>query len=143
MGYYLSKKDKETLVPLIEKMRRSGEDLEIKTLAPDRLVYLLRNALNTELDWKDLKDKWRIVKRDNKVILRIKSIQMNLPFKWIELVAPSFMELATILFQKPEGVRVTMNAFTDTEMFRLRRYCENASYTVTEVPPNLEIKRDD
>lgn len=143
MGYYLSKKDKESIVPLIEKMKRSGEDIEIKTQTPERLAYLLRNALNIEEEWKPLKDKWRIVVREGKIYLRIKAIQLGLNIDWVELVSPNFLELSSALFKNPEGVKVLSNVLNESEMFRVQRYCDNAGYKILVILPNtLEIKRD-
>ena len=144
MGYYISKKDKELLVPLIEKMRRTGEDFVIPSSSPVRLAYLIRNGLNVEPEWFDIKHKFRISVKESKVSFRIRNIQIDLAIEWIELDSPSFIELCTELFKKPEGIKVTNYIPSEVERFRLDRFCDNAGYKIlTILPSTLEIKRDD
>ena len=142
MSYYLSKKDKEFLVPLMEKMRRSGEDIVLPSNSPERLLYLIRNGFNTVDDWKELKDKYMLKLGEKKVILRIKSPQIELGIDWVNVDSPSFLELCGILFKKPEGVKVTNYVPSESERFKLDRYCDNAGYKInTILPSTLEIKK--
>ncbi len=142
MGYYISKQDREYLVPLIEKMRRTGEDFSVPSSSPVRLAYLIRNALNVDEEWKDLKDKFRISVKETKVLFRIKSPHLDLGVEWIELNSPTFMELCTELFKKPEGLKVINYTPSEVERARLDKFCENAEYNINTIPPStLEIKK--
>lgn len=65
MGYYLTKRNKLLIQDIILRMDTENKSFELNSTDPSQLVYILRNALNT--DFKELKGKFRIKKRGSVV----------------------------------------------------------------------------
>lgn len=142
MGYYLSEQDKIYIANLYPRLQESKDDIVLKTKNPRSLSYLIRNAFHTIPEWEGFKAKFKIITREDRVILKIKNINFELELETI-IVGPDLFQILDVLIKNPEVLIVeNISELPPSALIKLDQYCQNNNYDIISGTNNrIEIKK--
>ena len=142
MGYYLSQSDRNLIAPYYHKLATTKDDITISTPKPRYLAYILRNAFNVIPEWKHFKDKFKILTRDDRVVLRVRAIQLEIIENSIDLYNPNIYEILDHLIKKPKLLIIKSSELTESELKRVQLYCDTNNFSLTKNDDNsIRIER--
>lgn len=141
MGYYLSEKDKAYVMGWLEMLQNATRDVTLNTKTPHKLSGLLRNAFNVIPEFQLLKTKFKIITREDKVILRNRLIQFEVEIQSKILENPDIFEILDELIKIPELLRIENPNLNEKELNKLITYCNNNGYKFRVSDGRIECEK--
>lgn len=133
MGYYLSKSDQESIIYLYPQLVNTTDDLVLQTQKATKLAYLLRNAFHVIPEWNQFLDKFKIVTRENQVILKLRKVQFELELPISKLIKPTIFEILDALIKCPKILELIDLDLSSPEYTKLLTYCTNNNYDINRI----------
>ena len=136
MGYYLSKIDQESILHLYPQLDKATEDVTYQTKYPTKLAYVLRNAFHVIPNWSKFLIKFKVITREDRVILRLRQTQFELSIPVTRLLTPTIFEILDTLLKSPDILELESLNIDDSEFIKLTNYCKDNNYDIIRTGDN-------
>lgn len=157
MGYSKSKNAIERVKPILELLLTSETDIEFPSNDPHKLVYYIRDGLAVaeslpSSPYKDLREKWRLRAKRDKVVAEIKGLPINIGVpllvkKFSGLNLPEVTGVLEVIgaLVKHRAPRFEFpNALIEGNGLKnLQNWCNKNGYSITQNEPYLILEKTD